>query len=99
MPPPALRQKPEQEENAEQEMAQQHPKWREAREGRAGTWDPSPTLQEQNGSGGGAPDKKESSLYLGLITNDFISPILMRKPLMREKLAALKIAHSSCSWL
>lgn len=57
------------------------------------------TLQEQNGSGGGAPDKKESSLYLGLITNDFISPILMRKLLMREKLAALKIAHSSCSWL
>lgn len=77
MPPPAVRQKPEQEENAGQEMAQQRPKWREGREERAGTWDPSPTLQEQNGSGGGALDKKESSLYLGLITNDFISPILV----------------------
>lgn len=28
-------------------------------------WTPSPTLHLQKGSGGGAPDKKESSPYLG----------------------------------
>lgn len=56
-------------------------------------------LGPRKGVGEGLWTRKSHLPTWALITNDFISPILMCKTLMRERLAALKITHSSCSSL